>query len=251
MIPKGVATMHDSCLAGFIIDCETTDLAAAAEFWGAALRLDVRPLPAEEGGKYMRLVDPDQRLHIEVQKVAHPSRVHLDIASTNVEAEVERLEALGAKRVAQINTWWVMEAPTGHRFCVVRKTNAGSTALQRWHSIVATRDVADLDDLLDDAAVFESPAVHTPQVGKAITRKYLAAASVVLMNDSFHYVGEWLGERSAVLEFKCMLGEIEVDGIDMIEWNDAGRITRFKVMVRPVKALQTLMPLMAAELAKA
>ena len=93
--------------------------------------------------------------------------------------------------------------------------------------------------------------MHTPQWGKAITHKYLAAASVVLMNDSFRYVGEWHGERSAVLEFKTMLGEIEVDGIDMIEWNAAGRISRFKVMVRPVKALQTLMPLMAAELAKA
>jgi hypothetical protein len=144
----------------------------------------------------------------------------------------------------------VMESPTGHRFCVVRRKNAGSSALERWHRIVAARDITDLDDLIADEAVFESPAVHTPQVGKAITRKYLAAASRVLMNDSFHYVGEWLGEGSAVLEFKCMLGEIEVDGIDMIEWNDAGRITRFKVMVRPVKALQTLMPLMAAELAK-
>lgn len=242
---------HQSRLAGFIIDCETTDLAAAAKFWGAALRLDVRALPAAEGEKYMRLVDPDQRLHIEVQKVAHPSRVHLDIESTDVEAEVVRLEGLGARRVAQVHTWWVMEAPTGHRFCVVRQQGGKTTALERWHRVVASRDITDLDDLLDENAVFESPAVHTPQVGKAITRKYLAAASVVLMNDSFHYVGEWLGERSAVLEFKCMLGEIEVDGIDMIEWNDAGRITRFKVMVRPVKALQTLMPLMAAELAKA
>jgi hypothetical protein len=93
--------------------------------------------------------------------------------------------------------------------------------------------------------------VHTPQQGKALTHKYLAAASAVLMNDSFHYVGEWHGDSSAVLEFKAMLGEIEIDGIDMIEWNAAGRITRFKVMVRPIKALHTLMPLMAAELAKA
>lgn len=243
--------LHESRLAGFIIDCETTDLAGAAQFWGAALRLDVRTLPADEGNRYMRLVDPEQRLHIEVQTVTHPSRVHLDIESTDVEAEVVRLEALGARRVAQVHTWWVMEAPTGHRFCVVRKTNTRASALERWHRIVAQRDITGLDDLLDEQAVFESPAVHTPQAGKAITHKYLAAASVVLMNDSFHYVGEWLGERSAVLEFKCMLGEIEVDGIDMIEWNDACRITRFKVMVRPVKALQTLMPLMAAELAKA
>jgi hypothetical protein len=143
-----------------------------------------------------------------------------------------------------------MEAPTGQRFCVVRKS-ATPTALERWHRIVETRDIKDLDDLLADDAVFESPAVHTPQRGKAITHRYLAAASVVLMNDSFRYVGEWHSERSAVLEFKCMLGEIEVDGIDMIEWNTAGQISRFKVMVRPVKALQTLMPLMAAELAKA
>ena len=97
--------MHQSRLAGFIIDCETTDLAAAAKFWGAALRLDVRTLPAAEGEKYMRLVDPDQRLHIEVQTVTHPSRVHLDIESTDVEAEVVRLEALGARRVAQVHTW--------------------------------------------------------------------------------------------------------------------------------------------------
>ena len=215
--------MHQSRLAGFIIDCNTPDLAGAAAFWGAALRMDVRELPAEEGSKYMRLVDPEGRLHIEVQAVTHPSRVHLDIESTDVEAEVARLEGQGAKRVA----------------------------LARWHCIVETRDITDLDDLLADDAVFESPAVHTPQRGKAVTRKYLAAASVVLMNDSFHYVGEWHGERSAVLEFKCKLGEIEVDGVDMIEWNADGRISRFKVMVRPVKALQALMPLMAAELAKA
>jgi hypothetical protein len=247
---EGATMPHHSRLAGFIIDCNVTDLAAAAKFWGAALRMDVRELPAEEGSKYMRLVDPEQRLHIEVQTVTHPSRVHLDVESTDVEAEVQRLETLGAVRVKQVHTWWVMEAPTGQRFCVVQKKNGGSSALARWHRIVATRDTADLDDLLADEAVFESPAVHTPQVGKAITRKYLAAASVVLVNDSFRYVGEWLGERSAVLEFKCMLGEIEVDGIDMIEWNEQERITRFKVMVRPVKALQTLMPLMAAELAR-
>jgi Glyoxalase-like domain len=241
-------TMHQSRLAGFIIDCNVPDLAAAADFWGAALRMDVKELPAEEGGKYRRLVDPEHRLHIEVQTVTHPSRVHLDIESTDVEAEVARLEAIGARRVAQIHTWWVMEAPTGQRFCVVRKSSQ-PTVIERWHRIVESHDLTDLDDLLDEDAVFESPAVHTRQLGKAITRKYLAAASVVLMNDSFHYVGEWRGEHSAVLEFKAMLGEVEVDGIDMIEWNAAGRIVRFKVMVRPIKALQTLMPLMAAQLA--
>ena len=100
MSASGNTAMHQSRLAGFIIDCETTDLAAAAKFWGAALRLDVRALPGAEGEKYIRLVDPDQRLHIEVQSVTHPSRVHLDIESTDVEAEVVRLEGLGARRVA-------------------------------------------------------------------------------------------------------------------------------------------------------
>ena len=111
--------MHKSRMAGFIIDCRTDDLEGAAAFWGGALGLDVRSLPGEEG-KYIELVDPSGQLHIEVQAVSHPSRVHLDIESDDVEAEVRRLEALGAKRVAKVNTWWVMEAPTGQRFCVVR-----------------------------------------------------------------------------------------------------------------------------------
>lgn len=112
--------MHKSRLAGFIIDCNTDDLQAAARFWSEALGMNLRQLPAEEGGKYVALDDPDERLHVEVQAVSHPSRVHLDIESDDIEAEVRWLEALGAKRVAQIHTWWVMEAPTGQRFCVVR-----------------------------------------------------------------------------------------------------------------------------------
>lgn len=112
--------MHKSKLAGFIIDCHTTDLASAARFWGAALGMEARPLPGAEGEKYVRLVDPADRLHVEVQSVSHPSRVHLDIEADDVEAEVRRLESLGARRVEQVQTWWVMEAPTGQRFCVVR-----------------------------------------------------------------------------------------------------------------------------------
>jgi hypothetical protein len=246
--------MHTSRLAGFIIDCNVDcsvpGLAAAARFWGAALRMDVEALPGEEGQKYARLFDPERRLHIEVQTVTHPSRVHLDIESDDVEAEAARLEGLGAKRVAQVHSWWVMEAPTGQRFCVVRRSSLPS-ALERWHRILESRDVTGLDSLLAEEVIFESPAVHTPQKGKALTHKYLAAACAVLNNGSFQYLGEWPGERSAVLEFKCHLGEVEVNGIDMIEWNAEGLITRFKVMVRPLKALQTLMPLMAAELAKA
>lgn len=112
--------MHTSRLAGFIIDCNTTDLDGAARFWADALRMKLQPLPAEEGQRYVRLVDPEARVHVEVQSVTHPSRVHLDIESDDVEAEVRRLEALGARRVEQVHTWWVMEAPTGQRFCVVR-----------------------------------------------------------------------------------------------------------------------------------
>ena len=112
--------MHKSRLAGFIIDCQAPDLQSAAGFWGGALGMEQRQLPGDEGEKYLRLMDPGGRLHIEVQSVDHPSRVHLDIETDDIEAEVRRLEALGATRVAQVQTWWVMQAPTGQRFCVVR-----------------------------------------------------------------------------------------------------------------------------------
>lgn len=111
--------MHKSRLAGFIVDCQTEDLPGAAAFWGAALGMRIQALPGAEGQKYMQLVDGHTGLHIEVQRVAHPSRVHLDIETDDIEAEVRRLEALGARRVAAVESWWVMEAPTGHRFCVV------------------------------------------------------------------------------------------------------------------------------------
>lgn len=112
--------MHKSRLAGFIIDCKTEDLPKAAEFWGAALGMDLHGLDGEEGDRYVRLLDADRGLHVEVQRVTHDSRVHLDIETDDLEAEVARLEKLGAKRHRQYPRWWVMEAPTGQRFCVVR-----------------------------------------------------------------------------------------------------------------------------------
>jgi predicted enzyme related to lactoylglutathione lyase len=112
--------MHKSKLAGFIIDCQTDDLTGAANFWGGALGLGIHELPGAEGELYRRLGSGGTGMHIEVQKVGHPSRVHLDIESNDIEAEVQRLEKLGAKRVQAVHTWVVMEAPTGHRFCVVR-----------------------------------------------------------------------------------------------------------------------------------
>jgi catechol 2,3-dioxygenase-like lactoylglutathione lyase family enzyme len=124
---------HKSKLCGFIIDCRTDDLAAAADFWGRALGMEIRALPAEEADKYVRLVDRNSELHIEVQKVDHPSRVHLDIEADDIEAEVRRLEALGARRIEQVHTWVVMEAPTGQRFCVVRRSSPGFDArANRW-----------------------------------------------------------------------------------------------------------------------
>ncbi|NJN52277.1 MAG: VOC family protein [Gammaproteobacteria bacterium] len=112
--------MHKSRLAGFIIDCETADLEAAAAFWGAALGMRVRRLPDAEGERYVALDDERLDLHIEVQAVTHPSRVHLDIEADDIDKEVGRLRQLGATPIEQVGAWWVMQAPTGQRFCVVQ-----------------------------------------------------------------------------------------------------------------------------------
>jgi predicted enzyme related to lactoylglutathione lyase len=112
--------VHKSRFAGFIIDCQTQDLDQAARFWSEALGYSVKASPAAEDSGYRVFATAADEPHIEVQKVDHPSRMHLDIESDDIEAEVQRLEKLGARRVAQIRTWWVMEAPTGQRFCVVR-----------------------------------------------------------------------------------------------------------------------------------
>ena len=109
--------MHRSRLAGYIIDCRTDDLDAAAEFWSAALGYARGEV---EDGKYVPLKTPRGDPYLEVQKVGHASRVHLDIESDDVEAEVKRLEGLGAKRIEAVRTWVVMEAPDGQRFCVIR-----------------------------------------------------------------------------------------------------------------------------------
>ena len=114
--------MHRSRLAGFIIDCKTDSLEQAAEFWSAALGYPLKPAAEESSASYRQLLSDS--LHIEVQKVTHDSRLHLDIETDDIEAEVKRLEALGARRLRQIHTWWVMEAPTGQRFCVVRPQRA-------------------------------------------------------------------------------------------------------------------------------
>ena len=116
--------MHKSRLAGFIIDCRTPDLDAAAGFWSAALNLPLR-LAANQEPLYRVLATADDQPHLEVQQVSHESRVHLDIEADDIEAEVRRLERHGARRIAAVKNWVVMEAPTGQRFCVVRVQRSG------------------------------------------------------------------------------------------------------------------------------
>lgn len=109
-----------------------------------------------------------------------------------------------------------------------------------WHAVALSRDEAAISKILHDDCVFESPVVHTPQLGKAITAKYLAAAGHTLGNDSFRYVGEWHRDNSAILEFTAEIDGIAINGIDMISCDDNGLITHFKVMVRPLKAVNML-----------
>lgn len=124
-------------------------------------------------------------------------------------------------------------------------------AIARWHEIVARRDARGLDALLAEDVVFHSPVVHTPQAGKPVVTAYLAAAISVLGGGTFRYWQEWYAERSAVLEFQAEIDGITVNGVDMIAWNGADRIVEFKVMIRPLKAIQLIHQKMAAALATA
>jgi predicted enzyme related to lactoylglutathione lyase len=109
--------MHKSRLGTLVIDCQTDDLDPAAAFWSQALGCSSKLDPEDEN--YRSLETAPNEVNLLLQKVGHPSRVHLDIEADDIEAEVKRLEALGANRIAQIKRWWVMEAPSGHRFCIV------------------------------------------------------------------------------------------------------------------------------------
>lgn len=117
---------HRSRLAGFIIDCNTDDLDAAADFWSQALGCSVEDRDAgDDTAEYQTLGNTPCGLHIEVQKVAHPSRVHIDIEADDIDAEADRLERLGATKIGFVKRWWLMEAPTGQRFCVVKMKHPG------------------------------------------------------------------------------------------------------------------------------
>ena len=111
--------MHRSRLGAIIVDCRTDGLDEAAEFWSQALGYPTRHSDGPEDKNYVLLETGPDELQVEVQKVDHPSRVHIDIESDDIEAEVRRLEKLGAERLEWVKSWWVMEAPTGQRFCVI------------------------------------------------------------------------------------------------------------------------------------
>jgi hypothetical protein len=121
-------------------------------------------------------------------------------------------------------------------------------ALAAWHRLVDTHDAAGLNDLVAEDAVFHSPVVFTPQRGKALTVMYLAAAFRVFFNSTFRYVREIVGASGAMLEFETEIDGIVVNGVDLIEWNEAGRIVDFKVMIRPLKAINLIHQKMAAQL---
>ena len=123
-----------------------------------------------------------------------------------------------------------------------------AAALDSWHDIIRSGDASALDTLIADNAVFHSPVVHTPQVGKAIVVKYLTAAAKVLLNGSFHYVREMVDERQAMLEFEVTIDDIVINGVDHICWNDNNQIIEFKVWVRPLKGMQKLHQWMAKTL---
>ena len=124
-------------------------------------------------------------------------------------------------------------------------TTATPPVIQRWLRVIENWQTADLEDMLAEDAVFYSPAVFTPQRGRATTLAYLRAAEQMFATTNFHYVEKWYGENSAVLHFAADVDGLSVEGIDMIHWNDDGLITSVKVMIRPFKALQGVIGRMA------
>lgn len=130
-------------------------------------------------------------------------------------------------------------------YTAVVDTSEVRTHLRRWHALFEPEGIAGLNDLLDDDVVLHSPVVHRPLEGTAITYMYLVAASKTLVTPEFRYVRELVDAPHAVLEFETLIDGIFVNGVDMITWNDAGRIIDFKVMVRPVKAVEKVRQIMA------
>ena len=125
----------------------------------------------------------------------------------------------------------------------------GLVALDRWYDYMRTHDAQLLWDALDPDVVFESPVVHTPQRGRDITFKYLASAGATLGGPGFAYLGEWRSDTGVVLEFANTIEGIRINGVDIIACDPTGeRIVNFKVMVRPLKAVNLLHRLMGEDL---
>ena len=114
-----------------------------------------------------------------------------------------------------------------------------------WHEAIAQNDLTAFEAIIADDAVFLSPALHRPQPGKAMVAMYLRGAMAILNNGTFRYTSEWVGPRSAVLEFEARIDGLDINGVDILHWDDDGKVTQFKVMVRPFKALTALMASMA------
>lgn len=117
-----------------------------------------------------------------------------------------------------------------------------------WHRLVRNQDAAGLNALLAEDVVFHSPIVHTPQRGRRLAVWYLAAAFGVLSGPSFRYVREIAGPSAAMLEFETEIEGIFINGVDIIEWNESGQVVDFKVMLRPLKAINLIHQRMAAML---
>lgn len=126
--------------------------------------------------------------------------------------------------------------------------SAAAQGVAAWHAYIGNETAEALDAMLADDAVFHSPVVHTPQVGKAIVSKYLLSAAKVLNGDHFAYVRELVDGDNALLEFVSEIDGIKINGIDLIRFDEHGKIIDFKVMVRPIKAVNKLWEMMAAQL---
>jgi len=124
-------------------------------------------------------------------------------------------------------------------------------AVDHWHRIVERRDPADLEGFLAAEVVFHSPVVHKPVHGRPMVSRYLAAAFEVFFNDSFRYVRQIVGANDAMLEFEVTIDGVQVNGVDIIGWNAAGEVNSFKVMIRPLKAINLIHQRMAERLSQA
>ena len=123
-----------------------------------------------------------------------------------------------------------------------------SNPIKIWHEVVESGEIAKLDKIIDEDCIFYSPVVFSPQKGKEATKKYLSAAAVVFADESFKYTKELISSGLACLEFELVLNEININGIDIISWNKDGKITEFKVMIRPLKAVEIIHKFVGEEL---